>query len=127
MFISTDFGLAHKFSSTHCVSSKYVGKRAYKSPEIINRKRQFDAKSSDIWSLGVCFFMIMIGSAPWDIANHSDERYALHCKGKLSKLLRSWDRASYVNASLIHLFESIFQCEKNRMNLQQIADYSWFK
>ena len=57
-----DFGLAKqmnpdsKFKSTH-----FVGKLNYHSPEIFNRSKPFDAKKNDIWTIGVCLFMLGTG------------------------------------------------------------------
>ena len=49
-----DFGVSQLFTSSKCKSSKYCGKKNYKSPEIVNRKKHFDAKKNDVWCLGMC-------------------------------------------------------------------------
>ena len=32
------------------------------SPEIIKRKKQFDAKKNDVWCLGICLFMMIMAA-----------------------------------------------------------------
>ena len=55
-------GLAKYFQQNEdCLSNKYCGKRNYKSPEIVSKKKKFDAKMNDIWCLGVTLFMISTG------------------------------------------------------------------
>merc|ERR1712154_480879 len=60
-----DFGVSQLFTSSQCLSSKFCGKRNYKSPEIIMKKRKFDAKKNDVWCIGICLFMMTTGLAPW--------------------------------------------------------------
>ena len=58
-----DFGLAEKFGDTVDFSSnKYCGKTRYQSPEITKQKAMFDAKSNDVWCMGVTLFMLVVGS-----------------------------------------------------------------
>ena len=54
-----DFGLAEYFGDNSSFqSSKYCGKTNYQSPEITAKKKSFNAKSNDIFCLGVCLFMV---------------------------------------------------------------------
>eukprot|EP00486_Rosalina_sp_Unknown_P008310 CAMPEP_0201594492 /NCGR_PEP_ID=MMETSP0190_2-20130828/191789_1 /ASSEMBLY_ACC=CAM_ASM_000263 /TAXON_ID=37353 /ORGANISM="Rosalina sp." /LENGTH=371 /DNA_ID=CAMNT_0048054119 /DNA_START=71 /DNA_END=1182 /DNA_ORIENTATION=+ len=67
-----DFGLAKYFKEKkHCLSTKFCGKNNYKSPEVLNKKKKFDAKQNDIWCLGVTLFMTCAGVAPWNLAHKS--------------------------------------------------------
>lgn len=38
---------------------------AYKAPKVYGKKRIFDARSADIWSLGVVLFMLTVGAPPF--------------------------------------------------------------
>ena len=56
---SGDFGLSSVFSPNSTFQSrKFVGKPSYWSPEVSQRKA-FNAKSNDIWCLGVTLFMMV--------------------------------------------------------------------
>ncbi len=127
-----DFGLAHCFGfgpsgSTDFCSNKYCGKPAYRSPEIVGRKKLFDAKSNDVWGLGVCLFMMILGTSPWDQAADSDPRFAAIKKGQILQLLRLWDRERYVDKDLLDLFSLIFRSEEKRITLEGIKRHQWFK
>ena len=54
-------GLAQIFTSDKCLSNKYCGKEPYKSPEIINKQKTFDAKANDVWCLTICLFIMCVG------------------------------------------------------------------
>ena len=60
LYVYFQTGLAEGFKTNECKSDKYSGKRNYVSPEILNKKRQFDAKKNDIWGLGVVLYMMLI-------------------------------------------------------------------
>ena len=71
-----------------CKSDKYVGKTIYKSPEVIARKKKFDAKANDIWCLGVALFLMIFGVVGWKIADCSDQIFTCVIDGKLKKVLK---------------------------------------
>ena len=71
--------------------------------------------------------MIIVGSAPWDKASKTDQRYELICNGYLSELLKHWNRDVYVNSHLIDLFESFFKPENKRIDLEDVKKHCWFK
>jgi len=125
-----DFGLAEMFderSSFEC--NKYCGKTNYKSPEIISKKKKFNAKSNDIWCLGICLFMMIIGSNPWKKASIKDPsfNYIMNKENKdaLIELFDSWNRLDYVDGKIVVLFQSIFKYEKDRCGLSEIQRCSW--
>ena len=123
--IILDFGLAELFKDGNFKSSKHCGKRAYRCPEIVNKKRGFNAKENDIWCLGVCLFMLIIGSAPWDIASKSDPRFVLVMNGKLKNMLKHWNRSHYVTKQILNLLELFFKYESDRISLKDIKRHPW--
>ena len=108
-------------------SCKYCGKTGYKSPEIISKKSKFNAKSNDIWCVGVCLFMMIIGAAPWKKASKKDPCFNWIMNGKIIELLSSWNKLCHVNLELISLFQSFFKYEKQRINLNSIKNCKWLK
>jgi len=121
-----DFGLAQKFTKSECLSSKWSGKKQYKSPEVISKKRCFDAKSNDIWCVGMCLFMLAAGVPPWFVAHTSDKLYSFVLKNSILDLIKKWNLLNYVDTNLIHLFDAIFQSEENRVNSNYIKQYIFF-
>ena len=69
-----DFGLAELFPSNRFESSKFCGKIAYQCPEML-RREEFDARCADVWCIGVCLFMMTVGTAPWRSASDCDEHF----------------------------------------------------
>eukprot|EP00484_Ammonia_sp_Unknown_P022755 CAMPEP_0197030246 /NCGR_PEP_ID=MMETSP1384-20130603/9517_1 /TAXON_ID=29189 /ORGANISM="Ammonia sp." /LENGTH=353 /DNA_ID=CAMNT_0042459555 /DNA_START=42 /DNA_END=1103 /DNA_ORIENTATION=- len=120
-----DFGLATLFANDKCLSNKWCGKKNYKSPEVVAKKKVFRAKKNDIWCLGVTLFMMSTGNAPWDEASETDEIYVYMANGFMKGILKSWNLSKFVNDDLLDLFESIFQSEVKRISLPEIQSHSW--
>mmetsp|Transcript_65667 Transcript_65667/g.104630 ORF Transcript_65667/g.104630 Transcript_65667/m.104630 type:complete len:361 (-) Transcript_65667:375-1457(-) len=126
-----DFGLAERFivdeheQKPSSVSTKFVGKRNYQCPEIREGKA-FDAAANDIWCLGVCLFMMATGSHPWEVAEKSDTNFKLIYKHhRLKHVLNVWNRAQYVDDDLLHLMQSMFKPQSDRISMAQIQSHAW--
>ena len=132
-----DFGLAERFRPKLTVdprtddsipdfqSNKYCGKMNYKSPEVAHKKRRFNAKSNDIWCLGVCLFMMIIGSAPWHKTHKTDKCFMKIMNGQMINLLTMWKRIDYINKEQLSLIQSIFEYENKRCDMEQIKNCEW--
>ena len=123
-----DFGLAEIFSvNSNFQSTKWCGKVSYQSPEMAAKddKKPFDARKNDIWCLGVSLFTMLIGGAPFKIANTKDLAFKCIISGNVVKLLSDWNRLKYVNANIIDLFNMIFQAEHSRCDLKTIKQCKW--
>eukprot|EP00481_Brizalina_sp_1-RS-2013_P003605 TRINITY_DN9831_c0_g1_i1.p1 TRINITY_DN9831_c0_g1~~TRINITY_DN9831_c0_g1_i1.p1 ORF type:complete len:152 (+),score=30.15 TRINITY_DN9831_c0_g1_i1:31-456(+) len=113
-----DFGLAEVFTakqrtgkiSFYC--TKFVGKTAYKSPSVFARKRAFDARAADIWSLGVVLFMMIVGGSPYQRPTKSDVSFRHVISGKITQLLKEWGRDHFVTPCILDLMTRIFKKEK---------------
>eukprot|EP01083_Nonionella_stella_P007037 20347_1 len=117
-----DFGLAQFVSAEQCKSTKFCGKPGYKSPEIVKRKC-FDAKKNDIWSLGVCLFMMAFGCGPWSKAATSDAIFAFAMKHSIRSLLNQWNVLHYVNKHVLYLLHTMLQYESNRISSSNIQHF----
>ena len=117
----------HNNKSTNFYCNKYCGKTTYKSPEIYSEKRLFNAKSNDIWCLGVCLFMMLIGGQPWKKPKKNHESFVMIMNGQYIQLFTAWNKLKYVNNNICDLFYKIFKYENHRINLQQIKQHSWLK
>lgn len=120
-----DFGLAAAFKMKSTFESrKFVGKQNYWSPEITKQK-SFNAKSNDVWCLGVCLFMLIIGSFPFSKSCESQESFVAIMEGNILNVLKEWKKIRYVDDALVELFELLFQFEENRASIEEIKQSSW--
>eukprot|EP01084_Bolivina_argentea_P286959 492358_1 len=126
-----DFGLAEVFTSAtsngkvgfEC--TKYVGKMAYKAREVY-KKRPFDARAADVWSLGVAICAMLTGGMPFQKASQSDYAFSMIMNGEMVDLLKRWNKAHHVTPSSVDLLQRIFVKEKSRINIEDIKKHPWF-
>ena len=72
----TDFGIAKLPSSDLTRTGQFVGTPNYMSPEQIEGKAQIDGRS-DLFSLGVIFYMLLTGERPFGGDNFSTVSYKI--------------------------------------------------
>lgn len=63
-----DFGLSFIVEDDGTKCSEYSGALLYRAPELI-MKQPHDPFKSDIWSLGVVFYIMAVGNEPWSLFN----------------------------------------------------------
>lgn len=66
-----DFGLSVVVSDGELVD-QYGGSPMYMAPEVLNRDPH-DPRLSDIWSLGVILYQMLVGDSPWGEAQSLDD------------------------------------------------------
>ena len=118
-----DFGCAQLFSSSDFQSNRYCGKHNYKSPEIMIKKKSFDAKSNDVWSIGICLYLVSTFCLPFNSAHPSDDVYSFAMKHGVIALLKGRGVLNLVDPRLIYVFESIFKLEQDRITVNEIKKY----
>ena len=89
-----DFGLSERFKKKRFMCKKWVGKHSYNSPEIAN-KQVFDARSGDIWAVGVCLFKMWFGITPYNYAVLSDPYFNNIWNGFLLRMLNDYNMGHY--------------------------------
>ena len=124
--------MAELFKDSKCKSNKYCGKTQYKSPEIVNKNKIFDAKKNDIWCAGVSLYMLLLGIPPWRVAHKSDNCYSFVMAGysfvnRMKQLLEKWGMLKYVDDDIINLFKCILQSESQRCTLSEIKNHNFMR
>jgi len=78
-----DFGL-----STHVDSEGNItdccGSPEYMAPEVLVKSKRHNAFLSDIWSLGLIFYFMLVGNLPWSEEENLQDLIQKIFKGKLS-------------------------------------------
>ena len=70
---------------------------------------------------------MVLGIEPWDKAQKGDICFDFIIDGQLNALLKFWKKDEFVDDQLLKLFNSIFQYEENRINIEGIKKCAWFK
>lgn len=124
-----DFGLTQRFDTVQNpqrLSRKFVGKTHYKAPQIYAKEKAFRADLADVWSLGICLFMLAIGAPPYNKPLRSDDGFRYLEDNKMRKLLFQWGRIKYVTPNLDDLLEGMLcVAESKRMNMAQLTRHPW--
>jgi serine/threonine protein kinase len=99
-----DFGIAKVLEAAHATNTQSIGTLQYMSPEQIDAK-SIDARS-DLYSLGLVFYELMVGSAPFRSASPRD-LLNLQCTARPPELSEDVRRSlpSGVEAVLFELLE----------------------
>jgi len=100
------------------------GKPNYISPEILASDRPFDGFAIDLWATGVILFIMLVGLPPWEFARPEDPRYKMVIKGKLSRMLESWNRPVSPEAADL-LQKMLMEDPRQRLSLTEVKDHPW--
>jgi len=114
-------------------STSAVGKAMYCSPQIyaLQNKRSaiaFDGRATDVWSLGVCLFIIAVGCPPWTKPDEqSSKLFQTIVLGRdLDCVLKAWSRGQFAEEELKELLLSIFVVdEAQRISTRDILRCEW--
>merc|ERR1712228_691805 len=119
-----DFGLAEYFNPKQndlFLCNKYVGKTHYKAPKVYGKKLTFDARKADIWSLGVSFFMMIVGAPPYKLPLDNDDHFPFIQANDVNAILKRWGREQYINKKLECLLNNMLQIdERKRYSIHDI-------
>lgn len=98
-------------------------KLMYLAPELLAEK-PFDGFACDLYSAGICLFILLIGLAPFKCAQASEKRYAKISKGCLDSLLRSLN-IEISPAACDLLQNMLWHDPKNRLSLMEVMRHPW--
>eukprot|EP01128_Nolandella_sp_AFSM9_P004684 TRINITY_DN213_c0_g2_i1.p1 TRINITY_DN213_c0_g2~~TRINITY_DN213_c0_g2_i1.p1 ORF type:complete len:320 (+),score=64.71 TRINITY_DN213_c0_g2_i1:32-961(+) len=73
-----DFGLGLSVKDEYTSSDMFIGTPIYMSPEVLLRDKPFWVVVSDIWSVGVVFLEMLLGSHPFQGAESEEHLLDLH-------------------------------------------------
>ena len=121
-----DFGLAREVPRGERLEEKVaVGKTRYMSPEVFSCIA-YDPRLSDVWSVGVCLFVMCMKNFPWNFPHSSDPLFVMICSGRVNDVMRGWGRPQLDDA-LVDLFSHFFCPEERRWSIQQLLESDWLR
>jgi len=125
-----DFGMSELFDhQDDFLCDSVMGKMGYKAPQVIcGRPRFFQANKADVFSLGVCLFMMSFGAPPFSIASRSDALWCMLKDGKMKSVLSRWQRLHYVGQNQYDLMMKMLCAdETKRPSINEVMEHEWIK
>ena len=121
-FKFVDFG----FSTDNIgLLNTFLGTPTYAAPEL-HLKRNYFAKSEDIFSLGVSLFVIVTGGLPFKLAVPNDSFYQYFIKSDYVEYWRK--RMVNVSPSFMELFDNMVAFDfSQRPSISEIRESAWMK
>lgn len=103
----------------------HSGNVSYLAPELLKVGVPFDGFAVDMWSAGVILFMLLVGRAPFRVAQGSDPKFAAVAqKGQLRSLLQS--QQIHVSPEAVDLLQRLLlQDPRRRLTLQEALAHPW--
>ena len=126
-----DFGFAKRIEEG--LISSLTGTRGYAAPEcFISSVNEYSGVTSDIFSLGVVLFLLVMGFYPFEKPNCTDSRFKFIMKKdfngfwkKCEKIIN--DHNFTTTSEFKNLFESMVSYQaKERLSLNEIKNHPWF-
>lgn len=103
------------------ITSGRIGTPNYMSPEVV--KRLPYSQPTDIWSAGVCLFVLLSGSLPF-IGNNT-RLFKLISSGKFIMRKRQWNHISESAKDLVKRMLTLDQ--NNRIKVEEALEHPWIK
>ena len=99
------------------------GKLMYLAPEMLENK-PFDGHACDLWAVGITLFIILVGVAPFSMAQCSDKRFEMISRGGLKDFLESLGVRLSVEA--VDLLQQMFrENPQERPSLADVIRHPW--
>ncbi len=124
-----DFGLMKqvKLPAGGPLAGQRVGKGGYMPPEVYQAQALGDARSVDVWCMGVMLFIMLFGVPPYRSADARQCRlFAELAAGRLQRLLKHWQMDSYASAEAKDLVIRMLSPKAaDRPTLVQVLAHPW--
>lgn len=134
-----DFGLSQILSEEESKGDsrrllRSVGKVSYMAPEVYDPHLQlpqcYDVRSVDVYSLGVCLFMMVTGYPPAELPTFEDPRFALLAEEGLPLLVQHYQRnfgLDQLDADLVDLLDHMICLPERRYTMEQVLAHPFLQ
>ena len=126
-----DFGFAKRIEEG--LISSLSGTRGYAAPECFTSSvNEYSGVTSDIFSLGVVLFLLVMGFYPFEKPHYTDNRHKLIMKKDFNGFWKKCEKTiNEPNFTITPEFKNLFErmvCyqAKERLSLNEIKNHSWF-
>ena len=112
----SDFGLC-SYNSENIQNQTFCGSPCYCSPECLCRI-PYDCRVSDVWSLGIILYALVVGDLPWNTTNSSMMIHQI-VKGNFSL-------PSFLSENVKSLIKGMLKVNPNeRLTLLEVLEHPW--
>jgi serine/threonine protein kinase len=112
-----DFGLSNDMTGKESLTTQ-CGSMAYSAPELLGSSQY--GKEVDIWSIGVCLYVLMTGTLPFGNIDSLTDLHALVCDSQ-------YELPGTMSAALKDMFAKMFQIKpRKRITIAQLWAHDWF-
>ena len=106
----------------------HVGKQFYMAPEIACPPLQaklshYDPRTSDMYSLGICLFMLAFGFQPYNTPSAQDHRFVALAQHGVKFLLQRYRLLESADRKVLTLLENLLVPAHSRWDISQVSDY----
>lgn len=123
-----DFGYSQKISNDKATLHNGQGSEIYSSYESSHkRKTGFNGKSSDVFSLGVCLFVMTVGYFPFSAISKKNKSYYFIYKEKYEKFWEIFESVELSQEFKDLINQLICHCPEKRLSLDKILENEWIK
>ena len=126
-----DFGFAKRIDEG--LISSLTGTKGYAAPEcFITSAKEYEGIPSDIFSLGVVLFLLVMGFYPFEKPNCTDNKYKYIMKKDFNGFWKKCeknlnDSISTISGEFKNLFEKMVCYQANeRLTINEIKNHPWF-
>ena len=138
-----DFGLAFLRTNGSFLKTERVGKLRYiyrylmcsiyndsylryMAPEVLAKSQVYDCRKADVWSLGICLFMSLVGAPPFEAAVTRYDAFKEVMNGELDKVLIAYRRLGLVTANALDLLQGMLCDQMERMSIDEVVNHPFF-
>lgn len=118
----SDFGLSNMQLDKDAMLSTMVGTLYYAAPEVLQEKK-YDGFKADVWSLGICLFVMAAGYLPFFEEQESQ-------RAKLLKMIFNayYQCPKYFSPELVDLLSKCIASDpQNRLTVAELFEHAWVK
>ena len=126
-----DFGFAKRIDEG--LVSSLMGTKGYAAPECFTSSvMEYQGVPTDIFSLGVVLFLLVMGFYPFEKPNYTDSRYKLIMKKDFNGFWKKCEKMmGEKNCNISSEFKNLFEkmiCyqAKERISINEIKNHPWF-
>ncbi|CAJ0919865.1 10640_t:CDS:2 [Entrophospora sp. SA101] len=128
----TDFGLAKFVDPTNPLLSTRCGSEEYAAPELISGKSPYDGKKTDIWSLGIILYSLLVGYLPFNFDGPRKQFFHKIIKAEFDFPKTSMEgergRRGTISNEAKDLIKKILMSDPDkRFTLEEISNHEWLK